>query len=228
VRDLDQHPEEGLARLASTETTASGSPAPATGKGAYVDLSLYDNRHYQRGRSSIVYGLWYFTSLILFESGWFPISSLKVRLLRWFGAKVGRGVVIKPHVRIKYPWRLTAGDHCWIGQEAWIDNLADVALGSHVCVSQRTYLCTGSHDYRSRTFDLITRPIRVEDGAWLGAGCIVLGGVTVGTNAIVAAGSVVTRDVAPAAIVVGNPATPREGCRRPPESQTETKREPPA
>jgi len=119
---------------------------------------------------------------------------------------MGTGVVIKSQVRIKYPWRLVVGDHCWIGQEVWIDNLADVQLGSHVCVSQRSYLCTGSHDHRQRTFDLITKPITVRNGAWLGAGCLVLGGVTVEANAIVAAGSVVTKDVAAATIVAGNPA----------------------
>ena len=189
---------------------------------SFVDLSLYDNRDYHRGRSLLVYGSWYLTSLLLFESGWFPFSRIKTWLLRFFHAKIGRGVVIKPHVRIKYPWRLTVGDHCWIGQEAWIDNLADVTLGSHVCISQKAYLCTGSHDHRRRTFDLITRPIRVEDGAWLGAGCIVLGGVTIGANSIVAAGSVVSKDVPPAAIMVGNPAVPRATGRTPPTGETKT------
>jgi putative colanic acid biosynthesis acetyltransferase WcaF len=139
---------------------------------------------------------------------------------RWIrrqgGAGIGRGLVIKARVWIKYPWRLVVGDHCWIGQGAWIDNLADVRLGSHVCVSQQVYVCTGSHDYRQRTFDLITRPVDVGDGAWLGARALVLGGVTVGANAVVAAGSLVTKDVPVAAIVAGQPArtiAQRSECR---------------
>lgn len=150
--------------------------------------------------------LWYFTSLMLFESGWFIFTRAKPSILRLFGASIGRGVVIKPHVRIKFPWRLSIGDHCWIGQGLWIDNIADVAIGSHVCISQNSYLCTGSHDRRRRTFDLIASPISVGDGAWIAANSILLPGVTVGANAVTAAGSVVTKDVASATIVGGNPA----------------------
>jgi putative colanic acid biosynthesis acetyltransferase WcaF len=182
---------------------------------AWVDLEHFDNPEYRPGRGPAVRALWYFVSLLIFESGWLPFSGPKRWLLRWFGARIGRGLVIKPHVRIKYPWRLVVGDHCWIGQEVWIDNLDDVHLGDHVCVSQRTYLCTGSHDYQKRSFNLVTRPIRVENGAWLGAQSLVLAGVTVRANAIVAAGSVVSKDVAEATIVAGNPARPLDRKREP-------------
>jgi len=170
------------------------------------DLSRYDNRDYDPGRGRLVRALWYVVSLMLFESGCLPVSAPKRWLLRCFGARVGRGLVVKPHVRIKYPWRLTVGDHVWIGQEVWIDNLAEVRLGSHVCLSQRAYLCTGSHDPRRESFDLITRPIEIEDGAWLAAGCLVLPGIRVGAGAVLAAGSVVTKDVPEGATVAGNPA----------------------
>lgn len=180
----------------------------ATSGRAWVDLAAFDNSDYRPGRSSLVCTAWYFCSLLFLETGWFPVSQLKVWLLRQFGARVGHGVVIKPHVRIKYPWRLTVGDHCWIGQEAWIDNIADVTIGNHVCISQLVYLCTGSHDHRTKTFDLITKPIVVHDGAWLGARCTILPGVTIGANALVAGGSVATKNVEPAAIVAGAPATP--------------------
>ncbi len=175
---------------------------------SWVDLSSYDNRWYSPGRSHFVRALWYFVSLLIFESGWFPLGGPKRWLLRRFGARIGRGLVIKPQVWIKYPWRLVTGDHCWIGQGVWIDNLADVRLGSHVCVSQQVYICTGSHDYRKPSFDLITRPVELGDGAWLGARALILAGVSVGTNAVVAAGSIVTKDVPAAAVVAGNPARP--------------------
>jgi len=188
---------------------------------SWVDLSTYENSSFQPGRGIAIRWLWYLVSLLLFESGWFPLSRPKAWLLRAFGASIGRGLVLKPHVRIKFPWRLRVGDYCWIGQGVWIDNLATVEFGSHVCVSQMAYLCTGSHDYRQRGFNLITNPIRVETGAWVGAGCILLGNVTVGANAIVAAGAVVSRNVPPATIVAGNPARPLPTPRTPPESSTE-------
>lgn len=182
---------------------ASFGPAAA----AWLELSEFDNSDYDPGRGIVVRTLWYFCSVALFESGWLPVSGLKIRLLQLFGARVGSGVVIKPNVRIKFPWRLKVGDHCWIGQQVWIDNLDDVEIGDNVCISQLCYLCTGSHDHRLRTFDLIIRPIRVGDGAWLGARSTIFQGVAIGANALVAGGSVVKENVAPAAIVSGNPAT---------------------
>jgi putative colanic acid biosynthesis acetyltransferase WcaF len=173
---------------------------------AWVDLSIYSTPDYNPGRGIVVRLLWYVTSLLLFESGWFIFTRAKPVILRMFGARIGRGVTIKPNVRIKFPWRLSIGDHCWIGQGLWIDNIADVKIGAQVCVSQNGYLCTGSHDHRRRGFDLIALPITIEEGAWVAANSLLLPGVTVGANAIVAAGSVVTKDVPPATIVGGNPA----------------------
>lgn len=151
-------------------------------------LDLYDNSDYRPGAGIGLRTLWYFVSLVVFESGWFPVSKLKTAILRAFGARIGTGVVIKPHVRIKYPWNLTVGDHVWIGEEAWIDNLAQVTLGSHSVISQGAYLCTGSHDHRSPTFDLITKPITIGEGAWICARAIILPGVTLEPNQIVPAG----------------------------------------
>lgn len=161
----------------------------------FLQLGRYEKGKYSPGRGIFVRAAWYILSLVMFESGWCPLSRLKVSILRLFGAQLGTGVVIKPHVRIKYPWLLQIGDQSWVGQEAWIDNLAPVRIGSNVCISQRVYLCTGSHDHRKRTFDLIAAPITIGDGAWLAVGSIVLGGVSVGANALVCAGTVVRSDV---------------------------------
>ena len=202
----------------SQPTTNEVSPSlPPAAEGSWLNLAAFENSTYDAGRGFFVRALWYYASLLFMESGWLPSSGLKTRLLRLFGARIGAGLVIKPHVRIKYPWRLTVGNHCWIGQGVWIDNLADVSLGSHVCLSQLAYLCTGSHDHRRRTFDLVTRPIRVEDGAWVAARATLLPGVTIGANALAAGGSVVTKNVEPGVIVAGNPAAP-VGRRQPPAS----------
>jgi putative colanic acid biosynthesis acetyltransferase WcaF len=170
------------------------------------DLSSFRNSTYDPGRGAIVRTLWYYCSLLMFESGWLPVSGIKVQILRLFGARIGRSVVVKPHVRIKYPWRLAIGDHCWIGQNVWIDNIEDVSIGDHVCVSQLAYFCTGSHDHRTPAFDLLAKPIQVETGAWIGARATLTGGVTVHANAIAAAGAVVVKSVPAATIVGGNPA----------------------
>ncbi|MEM9185013.1 MAG: WcaF family extracellular polysaccharide biosynthesis acetyltransferase [Planctomycetota bacterium] len=181
--------------------------APPPTNESWTDLSVYNVGDYTPGRSLPIQLLWYYTSLVFFESGWFPFSGLKTRLLRLFGARLGRGVVVKPNVRIKFPWRLEMGDHTWIGQDVWIDNISAVRIGSHTCVSQGVYFCTGSHDHRSRYFELTPDPITVGDGVWLAARCVLLAGVSVEANAVVAAGSFVAKDVAPAAIVGGVPAT---------------------
>jgi putative colanic acid biosynthesis acetyltransferase WcaF len=175
---------------------------------SFVDLDSFSNPEYDPGRGKLVQAVWYLLSLLIFESGWFPLSGVKSQLLRGFGARVGKGLVIKPYVRIKYPWRLTVGDHCWIGQEVWLDNIEDVCIGDHVCVSQRAYFCTGNHDHRRTTFDLTARPIVVHNGAWVGASALLLAGVEIHANAVVAGGSVVTKDVAAGQIVGGNPARP--------------------
>ena len=154
------------------------------------NLGAYQNDFYDPGRGFVVRTVWYYLSLLLLESSWLPFSGLKSRVLRLFGANIGRGVVIHPNVRIKFPWKLTVGDNCWIGREVWIDNLDEVVLESDVCISQGAYLCTGSHDHKSMTFELRTGPIRVEHGAWLCCRSIVLGGSTVQRLTLVPANEV--------------------------------------
>ncbi len=172
------------------------------------DLARYDKGGFDPGRGIAWRFLWYLVSSLLFESAFFPLSSPKRTLLRLFGAKIGRGVVIKPHVKIKYPWRLDVGGHSWIGEEVWIDNLADVRIGSNVCLSQGVYVCTGSHNHRRPTFDLITRPIIIEDETWICAKAILLPGVIIQAGAVVAAGSVVVKNVRARDFVAGVPAKP--------------------
>ncbi len=155
------------------------------------NLAAYDNSNFDPGRGLLVRSVWYVISLVVFESGWFPVSSLKCGLLRMFGAGIGFNVVVKPNVRIKYPWRLRVSDHCWIGQDVWIDNLDIVTLESDVCISQGAYLCTGSHDHRSPSFELKTAPILIKHGAWVAARAILLPGAVVEQCEVISAGTVV-------------------------------------
>jgi putative colanic acid biosynthesis acetyltransferase WcaF len=171
-----------------------------------VDLSKFSTGDFDRGAGPVKEGFWILTSLLLFRLCPFKWSGLKCAVLRAFGAKIGRGVVIKPRVAITFPWKLKVADHVWLGEECWLLNLAPIVIESHVCVSQRAFLCTGNHNYKSPAFDLITQPIRVEAGAWIGAGAFVGPGVTVGNHAVLAAGSVATKNLEPFGVYQGNPA----------------------
>ncbi len=122
-----------------------------------VDLSSFSNAHFDRGASRFREYLWLLTSAILFRFCPFSLSPLKRVVLRVFGAKIGRGAVIKPQVKITFPWKLEVGDFVWLGEECWLLNLERIVIGSNVCISQRAFLCTGNHNYRVPTFDLIVK-----------------------------------------------------------------------
>lgn len=150
--------------------------------------------------------LWYYCNVLFLKSSLLPGSAWKAGLLRLFGAKIGCGVVIKPSVNIKYPWKLTVGDYCWIGEQVWIDNLDQVTLGSSVTLSQGAFLLTGNHNYRKSSFDLITAPINIESGAWIGAKSLVGPGVIVSSHAVLSVESVATKNLEAWGIYRGNPA----------------------
>jgi len=171
-----------------------------------TDLFLYNNAPYHPGGNAIRRVLWYYVSILIFKSSLFPFYGIKNFILRLFGAKLGDMVEIKPCVNIKYPWHLTIGNEVWIGENVWIDCLVPVIIGNNVCISQGAVLLTGSHNYKKSSFDLITGSIVLEDGVWIGAGTIINKGITVGSHAILAAGSVATKNLDAYSIYQGNPA----------------------
>lgn len=173
-----------------------------------TDLSNYNNNWYPPtiGAPAWKRLLWYYTSLVFFESAWLPLSSFKCALLKAFGATIGKGVVIKPRVQIKYPWLLTVGDFSWIGEGVWIDNLTTVQIGAHACLSQGAYLLTGNHNYSKPAFDLMVAPILLEEGVWIGAKAIVCPGITCFSHSVLTAGSIATRNLEAYTIYQGNPA----------------------
>ncbi|MGB0402643.1 MAG: WcaF family extracellular polysaccharide biosynthesis acetyltransferase [Salibacteraceae bacterium] len=170
-----------------------------------TDLSKYNNDWYNPG-NPLKRILWYFTNILFFQNPFFPISSVKLVILKLFGAKIGSGVVIKPKVNIKYPWFLEIGENTWVGEDVWIDNLAKVKIGKNCCLSQGALLLTGNHNYKKIEFDLITQEIIIEDGAWVGAKAIVTPGTKMGSHSILSVGSVSTGALEPYHVYQGNPA----------------------
>lgn len=170
-----------------------------------TDLSKFNNDWYKKGGNPVKVIAWYMINAWFFNSS-FPIISIKIMLLKLFGARVGKGVIIKPYVNIKYPWRLSIGNHVWIGERVWIDNLGIVVLNDNTCVSQGAMLLCGNHHYKKMAFDLIVGNITIDEGAWIGAHAIVCPGVKVGTHAILTVNSVATQHLLPWSIYQGNPA----------------------
>lgn len=171
-----------------------------------IQLSKFDNSSYNPGRGILTRSLWFFLASPVVRSSVMPSSSLRTFLLRAFGAQIGEGVVWKPGLHVKHPWRLTVGDHSWIGEDCWIDSIVDITIGSNTCVSQGAYLCTGNHDWSDPTFGLRLSPIVIGDGAWIGAQAVVCPGVTVEDLAILTAGSVAAKSIPAAEVHGGNPA----------------------
>ncbi|WP_205757974.1 WcaF family extracellular polysaccharide biosynthesis acetyltransferase [Lutibacter sp. HS1-25] len=171
-----------------------------------TNLKSFDSSNFNKGASKLKQFTWIILNAIFIQSSWFPFMKPKVMLLKMFGAKIGSGLVIKPAVTIKFPWKLVVGDHVWIGENTWIDNLDNVSIGNNVCISQGAMLLTGNHDYTISSFDYRNAPIIIEDGVWIGAKSVVCPGITCRSHAILAVGSIATKDLEAFTIYQGNPA----------------------
>jgi len=172
-----------------------------------TDLSAYNNFPFNPGGNPLKRFLWFYINALFLKTSLLPINGFKVMLLRLFGAKIGSKVTIKPGVNVKYPWHLTIGHDTWIGENVWIDCLVPVTIGNNVCVSQGALLLTGNHNYKIKSFDLITREVVLEDGVWIGAQAIVNPGVVAATHAMLTSGSVANKNLEAYSIYQGNPAT---------------------
>jgi putative colanic acid biosynthesis acetyltransferase WcaF len=173
-----------------------------------MQLKNFNNSGFDRGVSLWREVAWLVVKALFFLNAWPWPSGWRVALLRAFGARIGERVVVRGRVNVSFPWRLSVGDDVWIGEEALLLTLAQITIESDVCISQRAFLCTGSHDFRSENFDLITRPITVRRRSWIAAQSFVAPGVEIGEGSMVCAGSVVLENVPPGTMVRGNPAVP--------------------
>jgi len=152
-----------------------------------INLDKFENK---KLHNNIKSHFWYIINNLILNS-FFPFSNIKVFVLRLFGAKIGKNVIIKPYIKVKYPWNLKIGDNSWIGEEVWIDNLEEVLIDENCCISQGVYLCTGSHNFKSEKFDLIKEKIVIKRSSWIGAKAVICPGVTVEESSFIKAGEIV-------------------------------------
>lgn len=171
-----------------------------------VALKTFSTKNYDKGKGKIIQLIWIFFNALFLKNSWFVFMGFKVFLLRSFGAKIGQGIVIKPNVNIKFPWKLAIGNDVWIGEGVWIDNLDQVTIGNDVCISQGALLLTGNHDYKSSSFDYTNAPIFIQNGVWIGAKSVVCPGVICENESILTVGSVATKRLESFGIYQGNPA----------------------
>lgn len=163
---------------------------------------------YKKPKSSLKSKIWYLFNCIFIKT-YFPWPrQLKKAILKLFGAKISKNLIIKPNVNIKSPWLLEIGKNCWLGENVWIDNLSKVIIKDNVCISQSAYIFTGNHNYKKSTFDLITKPITIEQGVWIAANSKVCPGITMKQHSILKINSTLTKNTKPYTIYQGNPAKP--------------------
>ena len=210
-RHID-HDEAAQARLDNDDLSAmragsagvTGAPADSAAARRVIDLSRAGKGNYVARRSRLIEAIWFLIEACVINNKLLPISAVRVALLRLFGAKIGTGCRFVHPLRVKAPWNLEVGDHCWFGVDVWIYNQAPIRIGSHVCISQGTFLSAGSHDM-STTMDLRVAPIVIEDGVWITSKCVVQMGVTIGRSAVVTPLSVVHRSLDAEGVYGGNP-----------------------
>ena len=165
-------------------------------------LSEFRNLGQNDVKIKIRYFLWFFLLQPIFNSR--INSNLSRRnILKLMGAKVGRQVVIRSEIKIHFPWNLEIGDNCWIGEEVWFINHEKIKIGSNVCISQRSIICSGGHDYRSASLEYSHKPIEIKDGAWVCLDAKVLPGVTIGECSVVSAGEIARKSVPDYSMLVG-------------------------
>jgi putative colanic acid biosynthesis acetyltransferase WcaF len=168
-----------------------------------IDLSKAPGEREAWDRPAWVIYLWALCELVFVTNPFQSSSQLRVRMLRLFGAKISEGVIMRPRLRVKFPWKLSVGARSWIGEGVWIHNQDVIEIGSDVVVSQESFLTTGTHAFRS-DMGLETRPVIIEDGVWITTRCIVLAGSCIRRSALVLPNTVVRGEV-PAGALFGTP-----------------------
>jgi putative colanic acid biosynthesis acetyltransferase WcaF len=178
----------------------SAIPPSVTGPGVpVIDLSAAPGTREAWDQPTWKIYLWAVCEVVVLRNPLQPSSGLRARALRAFGARVGEGVLLRPGLRVKFPWKLSVGDRSWLGEDVWIHNQGQLDIGADAVVSQETFITTGTHRFRG-DMGLETRPVVIEDGAWITSRCTILAGTRIGRSALVLPSTVVDSDVPPNAL----------------------------
>jgi len=169
------------------------------------NLNLYKTPDNFRGKSKITVQLWWLVQALFFSTTPQFMYGWRRFLLKCFGAKIGKNVIIRPSAKFTYPWKIKIGDYSWIGDDVVLYSLGEIEIGAHTVVSQKSYLCTGSHDYTKNDFPIYSKKIIIEDECWLATDVFVSPGVTIGRGTVVGARSTVIKDLNSNSVYVGSP-----------------------
>lgn len=174
----------------------------------YQNLKNFEVPKDFRGKSKFIVQLWWIVEKTLFA--WSPqfLYGWRRYLLRLFGAKIGKGVLLRPTVKITYPWKVSIDDHTWVGEDCILYSLGNITIGAHVAIAHGVYFNTGLHDYSVETFNIKSKPVVIEDQSWITNDVYIAPGVTIGKGCVVGARSSVFKDLPPNKICVGTPAKP--------------------
>lgn len=169
------------------------------------DLESFNKQHSLAGR--LYRATWYIADNLFIKPFLVP-SKVKSLVLRFFGARIGSKVIFRRGLTIHLPFNLDIGDNCWIGEEVWFINHEKITIGSDVCISQRSIICSGGHDYRSASLEYAHKPVTIKDGAWVCLDAKVLPGVTIGECSVVSAGEIVRKSLPDYSMLVGGQVRP--------------------
>ena len=170
------------------------------------DLKTFKLPKNFRGRNAFIVQLWWLVQSIFFRTSPQFLYGWRNFLLRLFGAKIGKKVIIRPSVKITYPWKLSIGNYSWIGDDVDLYTLGEIAIGNHVVISQRSYICTGSHDYLKTDFPIYQKPIIICDQVWIATDVFIAPGITIGEGSVIGSRSSVYKDIPSNKICIGTPA----------------------
>jgi putative colanic acid biosynthesis acetyltransferase WcaF len=169
------------------------------------DLSKFKLDKAFRGRNPLLVQLWWLADSLFFRPSPQIFYGWRRFLLRLFGAKIGKRVIIRPSAKITYPWKISIGDYSWIGDDVCLYSLGEIHIGKNSVISQRSYLAAASHNYNSESFEIFSKSILIEDEVWLATDVFIGPGVVVGKGAVIGARSSVFKSVEGDFVYAGNP-----------------------
>lgn len=172
----------------------------------YQNLEKFKLPKNFRGRNAFVVQIWWIVQAVLFKLSPQFMYGWRRFLLRLFGAKIGKKVIIRPSATITYPWKISIDDYSWIGDNVVLYSLGEIEIGKHVVVSQKSYLCTGSHDYNKLEFPIFEKKITLNDQCWLATDVFIAPGITIGKGSIIGSRSSVYKNIPAGKICKGSPA----------------------